>query len=92
MTFDEEKKANVSLFKSKLFPAPSQDCSICMSKSGGLSATKHSKVEDFCPKCGLDIRFSKNIMVMATLYKPFWSIYFKFNYFLLVVTERFGLL
>ena len=67
MTFDEEKKANVSLLKSKLFPAPSQHCNICMSKSGGLSATKHSKVEDVCPKCGLDIRFSKNIMVMTTL-------------------------
>ena len=63
MTFNEEKKANISILKSKLFRTPNPQCKICTTNSK-RSEAKTSKIDEICPKCGLDTRFTNNIMVL----------------------------
>jgi hypothetical protein len=64
MTFNEEKKANVSILKANLLRKSSKMCKICMDKRGYSPDEKFPRQRnEICQKCGLDTRFTNKLMV-----------------------------
>ena len=64
MTFNGEKKANVSMLKANLLRKSSKMCNICMDKRGYSPDEKCPReTDEICQKCGLDTRFTNKLMV-----------------------------